>query len=310
MSLVIAAMSCASAAFPADTVNLRAEAFVSGPSVRLGDIAEIRGENAAVLAGIEIVPAASPGSIKRLSAGVVESRLHAEGFDSTGVKVEGARNIAATTMHLDVTRGMLAEDLRAYILREMPWDAHAATVDVIPPAADFRVPDGDVIIEWRADPQYRYLGQGSFRGEIRVDGRVEQALYAKASVAAYDDVVVAVQPISRGDRVTTSNARLEKRELSSLNQGAYFDLREVLGLVAKSTVQAGEPLTDRRLAMPILVKRNQYVAVETRIGSLIVRGQARALQEGAAGDFVNCENPSSDQQFTGRVRPDGVVEVH
>lgn len=304
---VVTAMLAASVAC-ADTVTLRSEAFVTGPSVRLGDIAEIRGENAAALAQIEIMPAASPGSVKRLSAGIVSSRLHAEGF-GPDVRVEGASSVTATTAHLEVTRGMLAEDLRAYILREMPWDIDAAMVDIVPPAGDFRVPDGNVTIEWTADPQYRYLGQGSFRGEIRVDGRVEQALYAKANVAAYADVVVAIQPISRGDRISPANVRLEKRELSALKEGAYFDLRDVMGMVAKSTIQPGQPLSDRRLALPVLVKRNQYVPVETRVGALVVRGQARALQDGAAGDFINCENTGSKQQFTGVVRADGVVEV-
>ena len=292
----------------ADTVTLRDQAFVQGPTVRLGDVAEIHGENAAALADVELVQSAPPGSIKRLTASLVESRLHAEGFGAA-VSVDGARNIAATTMHLEVSRGMLAEDLRAYIEREMPWDMDAAMIDVVMPAADFRVPDGQVSIEWRVDPQYRYLGQGSFRGEILVDGRVEQAVFAKANVAAYDEVVVAVQPISRGDLIGAGNVRLERRELSSLREGVFFDVRDVSGMVAKTTIQPGQALSDRRIAMPILVKRNQYVAVETRIGSLVVRAQARALQDGAAGDFINLENTGSGLEMSGVVRRDGVVEV-
>ncbi len=293
----------------ADTVTLRDQAFVPGPAVRLGDVADIRGENAAALANVELVPAATPGSVTRLTAGLVESRLHAEGFSSDAVEVSGARSIAATTMHLDVTRGMLSEDLRAHIAREMPWEMDAAMIEVVTPAADFRVPDGDVSIEWRADPQYRYLGQGSFRGEILVDGRVEQAFYAKANIAAYDNVVVAVQPIARGEIISRANVSLEKRELSALREGAYFDVQDVAGMVARAAIQPGQPLSDRRLAMPLLVKRNRYVSVETRIGSLVVRAQARALQDGAAGDAINCENTGSGEEFTGVVRRDGVVEV-
>lgn len=293
----------------ADTVTLRTEAYIQGPAVRLGDVADIQGENAAALANIELLPAASPGSVKRLSAGLVESRLLAEGFDPNAVDVDGARNIAATTLHLDVTRGMLAEDLRAHILREMPWDIDAATVDVVAPAADYRVPDGDVSIEWRADPQYRYLGQGSFRGEIRVNDRVERAFYAKANIAAYDAVVVAQQPIARGDRISAANVRMEKREISSLREGAFFDLGDVIGQIAKSAIQAGQPLSERRIALPLLVKRNQYVTVETRVGSLVIRGQARATQDGSAGDLINCINTASDEQFTGVIRRDRVVEV-
>jgi flagella basal body P-ring formation protein FlgA len=122
-------------------------------------------------------------------------------------------------------------------------------------------------------------------------------------------VVVATQPISRGDVIGPSNVQLEKRELSSLREGAFFDIGDVAGMVAKTTIQPGQPLSDRRIALPLLIKRNQYVPVETRIGSLVVRAQARALGDGAAGDFINCENTTSGQEFSGIVRRDGVVEV-
>ncbi len=212
--------------------------------------------------------------------------------------------------HLEISGGMLAEDLRAQLRREMPWDAEAAVVDVTLPAGDFRVSDGEVAVVWRKDPQYEYLGPGAFRGEVRVDGRVERTVFARVNIAAYDAVVVAVQPISRGDIIGAGNARLEKRELSALDPGAFFSMEEAAGRVARTTILPGQTLNARRLELPALVKRNQLVAVEVRVGGLVIRGEAKAQSNAAAGDTVVCMNSASNLKFSGVVRADGVVEVN
>jgi len=307
--LAFAAAIAICAGVRADTVTLRSEAFVRGAQVRLVDVADIAGDHATELSAIELGMAAAPGVAKRLTASVIEARVRSAGFDATAVEVRGAPAVTATTMSLELSAGSLAEDLRAFIRREMPWDSDAALVDVTPPAGDLQLPDGDVTVVWRPDPQYEYLGAGNFRGEIRVDGEVARTVFAKANVAAYDAVVVATQPLSRGDVVGPNNVRLEKRELSTLDAGAYFSLDEAVGRVARSSIQPGQTLTARRLDLPKLVKRSQLVAVETRIGGLVIRGQAKAQSDGAAGDIVTLANGSSGEKFSGVVRPDGVVEV-
>lgn len=293
----------------ADTVTLRSEAYVRGPQVKLADLASIDGEHADVLGDLDVTVAASPGAAKRISAALVESRVRGAGFDAAQVEVKGAPVISATTLHLEITPGMLTEDLRAYIRREMPWEPSAALVDVNAPATEYHVADGKVTVEWRPDPQYEYLGQGNFRGDIYVDGEPQRTVFARATVSAFESVVVASQPIARGDIISSANARLEKRELSVLDPGTFFSLQDAKGRVAKTTIQPGQPLTSRRLEMPTLVERNQLVSVETRVGGLTIRGQAKALADGVAGDVIMLQNIVSNQKFNGVVRPDGVVEV-
>jgi len=303
--VVLAAMPAVSA----DTVTLREEAYVRGPQVKLAEVAEIEGEHVDVLRDLEVVVAAAPGGAKRISAALVETRVRDAGFDSAQVAVKGAPVVSATTLHLEITPGMLTEDLRAYIRKEMPWDPSAALVDVTAPATEYHVADGDVSVVWRPDPQYEYLGPGNFRGEIRVNGEMQRTVFARATVSAYESVVVATQPIARGDLISSANARLEKRELSALDPGAFFSMQDTAGRIAKTTIQPGQALTARRLEMPTLVERNQLVSIETRVGRLMIRGQAKALADGAAGDMILLLNVASNQKLSGVVRPDGVVEV-
>lgn len=307
-SALMIILAMAPSAF-ADTVTLKDEAYVHGPQVKLAELADVDGEHADALRDLDIVGAAAPGVAKRITLALVESRVRSAGFDAAQVAVKGAPAVSATTLHLEITPGMIAEDLRAYIRKEMPWDPSAALVDVTAPETQYNVADGKVSVVWRPDPQYEYLGQGSFRGDILVDGEVQRTVFARANIAAYETVVVASQPIARGDLISGANARLEKRELSALDPGAFFSLQDVAGRIAKTTIQPGQALTARRLEMPTLVERNQLVPVETHVGKLTIRGQAKALADGTVGEMILLLNVASNQKLSGVVRPDGVVEI-
>ncbi len=292
-----------------ETVTLKEEVYVRGPKVLLGEVAIVEGDDAEFLKTIEIAPAALPGATRRLNAALVRSQLTKYGVDESELKFQGSRQVRATTMHLAITKGMIAEGLREYIRREMPWDPDATVVEVMSPASDFLVSDGDVDFRWIPNPQYRYLGTGAFRGEILVDGQVEKSFYAKVKIATYEEVAVAATAIRRGDLLSTANVRLENRELSALKGAAFFSLTDLKGSVAKSTIFQGQVITPRKVAAQILVKRNQIIAVETTIGALTIRARGRSLSQAAAGDLVRVVNLRSKEEFVGVLRADGVLVV-
>lgn len=309
IALVLAGVMAAAAWAQGETVTLKEEVYVKGPKVLLGDVAVVEGVDADYLRSIEIMPAAAPGGVRRLNAALVRTRLLEGGLDESQVDIRGSRNVVATTLHLKITRGMIAEALREFIRREMPWDPDATIVEVVPPSSDYIVSDGEVDFRWLPNPQYRYLGVGSFRGEILVDGRAEKTFYTKASISTYEPVVVAAVAIRRGDPLGPANVRLENRELSALKGASFFSLEDVKGYVAKSTIMRGQVVTPRKVAPPVLIKRNQIIAVETTVGALTIRGRARALTQAAAGDLVNAMNLRSKEEFVGVLRSDGVLIV-
>lgn len=302
-------MACGATFADPAVVALRESVYVSGPTVTLGDVADIEGDDAAYLASIELTSAALPGATRRLNSAVIYSRLEQAGVFPEEVDLRGANLVSATTIHLELTPEMIAGDLRGYVEAAMPWDADQATVDVYPPAQGLVVSDGHVEFRWRTNPGYDYLGNGTFRGEVLVDGQVEQSFYAKASIEAYADVVVASRDISRGERLTRANLELDKRALSSVGRGAYFEFEDLSGLVAKATIIRGQTVSDRKVEAPILIKRNQIVTVETRLGALTVQAQAKALDSAAAGETLLLESLSSERELSGVVRADGTVEV-
>lgn len=293
--------------YAADTVTLKSEAYVRGPKVLLGDIADIQGENAEALKQLEIAASPNPGASKQVNASLVNARIQTAGLTPSSVVVTGSQLVRTTAMQLEITPDMLEGDLRLFIETNMPWAPGDAEIDIDVPGQTLVVPDGEVTFTWRANPQYKYYGPGSFRGEIRVDGSLKKTVMAKATIEAYSDVVVAVRDIGRGKVVSPGDVTVEKRALTTLPQGTAQDPDEIIGAVARTNIYTGQPVIGRNTTPKTLVKRGQLVSVQVRVGRLVVRCQATAKTDAREGDIVICTNTESKEEFQGVVLEDGTV---
>ncbi|MBX7256793.1 MAG: flagellar basal body P-ring formation chaperone FlgA [Candidatus Hydrogenedentes bacterium] len=295
---------------PADTVMLKTEAYVKGPMVTLGEVAEIKGENAPVLGQIELGGAAAPGASKRLDATLVRTRIESAGVQASDITLDGANAVVAKTLSMELTQDILAEDLFAFIESKVPWKLEDTEIEVEHQAQSIVVPEGELSIKWSPQPQYRWIGPTVFRGEIRVDGDVKRSITMKAKVDALADVLVTTMDIPRGKLITPSDVQVEKRSLANLRTGSYVtELEDLVGNTARSTIFAGQVISPRQVVPPQLVKRNQAVTVETRAGGLLIRSRAVALGNAGAGEVLTCLNPDSKQEFVGTLRKDGIVVV-
>lgn len=307
IALVVILLASGSAR--ADVVTLRPEAYVKGPEIFLSDIADIEGEQAAALGGIEVGTAAQPGTARRFNAALLASRLKSAGIDPLSIEFKGASNVSATTMSSEVSRSMLTESLRDYILANMPWKAEDAEIDLPQPYDDIVVPDGNIEIEWRAAPQYRYVGAGGFRGDIKVDGKVERSVNLRANINAYAEVLVAKAEIQRGAAFRPEDFEVRKELLSSANADRVKEVEPLIGRIAKKSLFTGQVVKNGDFEAPQVIKRNQLVNVETRAGALLIQSQAVAMNDARIGDTLLCSNPGSSQNFQGIVRDDGTVVV-
>ncbi len=307
--LFAAALAPWAAVAAEDTLTLKKTAFVKGPKVYLGDLAVIEGANAPRLASIVVTSAAAPGSSKQINAGLVASRLRSSGAYLDTVEVKGSGNVLTTTLYGEVTRQDIAASLREFLRSEMPWERDAALIDIPLPNKDLMVAQGEAKIKWNANPQYDFLGVGTFRGTVLVDGREERTLYVRASIEAYHNVLMAVRDIPRGRLVSAADVELKKQAVSQASAGALKDINAVAGLVAVKTIFPGQVLTSRHVAPRFVIRRHQYVQVELNAGALLIQTRARAMNDARAGDLVVCANMRTKQEFTGIARADGVVVI-
>lgn len=297
------------AAAPGQTITLRAETFVSGEDVLLGDVAEVRGEDAAWLRTIPVARAAGPGRSTRVDAALVMSRLRREGIDTDVLDIGGSTRSLATTLAVEVSAEELARDFRRFVDSSMPWPEGRAEVTIGDFSRGATVRDGALRIEWRPAPEYVWLGAATIRGDVLVDEEIEATVYGRVDIKAYADVYIASADLPRGAALTASSVRREPRLLSGRGDDFILDAELFTGQVARTRIRAGEAIEPRDLEPRTLVRRNQVADVEVVSGSLTVRLRAKAMSDGAAGDVIECENVGSRQRFMAYVRPDGVLEV-
>jgi flagella basal body P-ring formation protein FlgA len=292
-----------------DSLVLKDEVFVKGPKVLLGDLVEIHGETIQGLADIEVTSAALPGAYKQINASLISSRIRSAGHKLDDFSLEGSSQVRANTLATEVSRHAIGESLRQFIQQEMPWEPTQTDIDIPDLNQDYMVPDGRLEITWRANPQYRYLGHGTFRCGLRVDGEIRKTFYMKANVESYGTVLLAANDITRGQFLSVNDLETRRQARSAMPAGALTDPKGVVGLLATKTLYSGQVLTRRHVEARKLIKRNQLVPVELKSGTLKVRSQAKALMDARAGDILVCANPRTREQFQGIVRSDGVVEV-
>jgi flagella basal body P-ring formation protein FlgA len=291
-----------------EVLELKEEAYIKGPKVMLSDLVKVEeGALADRLASVEISTAAQPGDSKNLHASMVEARLRTAGLE--GVSLTGTDRVRATTMHIDISKEMLAASLRDHIELEMPWDPTNTEVDIPLPTSDLKAPEGEMAIAWRSNPQYRYVGSGAFRGEVMIDGEVYRTVTMRANVESYQEIVVAATDIPRGRPVMPSHLELQMTAVSRMPRGALLNISDAVGLLARKTIFPGQPVTSRNVEARKLIKRNQMVPVEVFNGALQIQYRAKAMMDGRAGDYIVCANPATKEEFQGVVRHDGVVEV-
>lgn len=114
------------------------------------------------------------------------------------------------------------------------------------------------------------------------------------------------------NRAIPSRSIISELDISVTEQtipGAYSDPAEVIGLEARVTIYPGRPIRRGDLGAPAVVERNQIVALRYAVGGLYIETEGRALGRAGIGDLIRVMNLNSRNTVTGRVGPNGIIEV-
>jgi flagella basal body P-ring formation protein FlgA len=91
--------------------------------------------------------------------------------------------------------------------------------------------------------------------------------------------------------------------------GDATPMSDVVGLEARVTIFRGQPVGPDDVVRPALVERNATVTLVYRRDGLTIEEEGRAMARATAGDRIKVLNTGSRIVVTGRVTPDGTVEV-
>lgn len=133
---------------------------------------------------------------------------------------------------------------------------------------------------------------------LRVDARIRRT------------VVRLSEGVSRGGAVGPGQATEQRLWIDPADESPVGSLDDALGMRARTRLEAGDILRRSDIEAPILVRRNEQVAVHCISGGVALRAKARAHDDARMGDLVECSMEGRRGAFTARVADRGVVVVN
>ncbi len=333
------ALLAASLAAAGVTVELRESAAVHQAYVRLGQVADVRGQERAStrIARLFLGPAPAEGRARRMSREQIRGRLEEVGL-ATDVTFAGARTVlieraeapraparqAATASErraapaqpdgaaeAEPTRlqALVAAAVRDHVARIFPRKDLSVRVRV--ESVDGTLPQEAVQLRMRRVVRGRVPGRAQVELDLRdADGKARGWIQASVEVAAFARVLMLRRRLRRGETVTPADLIVQEAALESGT--AYLPLapQAVADCEAARSLRAMEPLEQGDVERPAAVFKGQRITVASRAGGFRIHMKVLALADAALGDRVFVENPNgAPERRRFLVRVTGVGEA-
>jgi len=166
---------------------------------------------------------------------------------------------------------------------------------------------------WPAGAEARILNPEHPYGLVAFEsaaGGTAGAVGGTAEVRVTTKVVVASGSIADGEPFTSSNTRLEERELSRMAAGGYHtSLTTLSAMRARGRVPAGAVVGIRFTQAPVLVQPGQLVDLLVQKGGLTVKARVEALQRGRDQEWIRVRNTATKKILQAKVIDESTVSL-
>ena len=280
------------------TVQISGQAFVRGPQITFGELAEIYGADEArveFLRNLNLGLAPMPGERLVLTAEALSSRLVSTGVDFSGIYWQTSPTVTITTASQVVPSEQL-KTVAIEAIRQLlgpAADSGDITVDPANEVRDLTVPLGVVKLSADLPSGVHYSTPTTVAVRVDIQDRTPLTITLNYNIRLYRNVVIVGQGIGAHEMIAPEALHLERLEVGRLTGGYFTELAEVAGYAAKRSLAPGMVIAKSMLEKPLLIKRGAMVAILAEAGSLQVTAQGEALQDGRNGQLIRVMNIQS-----------------
>lgn len=144
---------------------------------------------------------------------------------------------------------------------------------------------------------------------VRCPSGNQWTVYVPVSIEVELPVLVLQRPLGRDARVTEADVQLQTRRVAGTASSFVSDAAQLKGRHLKRPLSAGSPLTMDALVVDVLVRRGQQVTLLAQSGSIEIRAQGHALNDGGIRDRIRVQNSHSLKVVEGVIENAGTVRV-
>ena len=270
---------------------LRETAVVSGPEIRLGDLADLPAavdDKSAGLAGLSLGPSPMPGETRIVTRTEVGRIL--EAADLPGVTVAGAPSVRISRSSRSLTQSEVAQVLKSQIASVTAWEPDEIEVRSIRNLKDVLVPEGNTALRFilKSPPS-------SFRNlllplEVSVGGRSARTVWIMADVRINATVMQAARMLPFGTALTGDDIRPARIEITDPRAACVRKAEAATGKVLRRSIRIGELITEDALSDPLVVRSGDTVRLRLEQQNIRLVILARAEQDGRMGQSIRVRN--------------------
>jgi flagella basal body P-ring formation protein FlgA len=288
------------------TPQVKPNVEVTGDYVLLGDLFI----HAGAAAQVAVFRAPAPGG-----SGTVNAERLARVAKGHGLDWDNPRNIgqvqvsrAGLLIAEDELRDMIAGTLKKRIASSINGRTFDVTFTTDQPelyvAAD-KLPAAEVV-------QLRYSRRsGRFTAVIAApagDPAARRYNYSGRAVEV-SSIAVPVHNMRRGAVITEHDVEMRNIPVRRIDSTTMTEMPDLIGMAAKRSLRAGEPVRTRDIEHPQIVRKNGEVTLQYKGPGLVLTVRGTALQSGAMGDIINIRNATSNRIIQGRIIGPELVEA-
>lgn len=280
-------------------VTLPVEARVAGVEIRLGDVAQVTGDDPLEVARVRAVSlgyAPAPGHSRLLNALRIANEVTARepGVDLVFDGV-GACRVFPEVEALPGTR----IDTAARAALERAFGGRDVTLTPVQPAADLTLPKGAHPAELRAEVSGEARpGRVGVTVAVSVDGAAWRNVITTWEVREWQVRPVLVRGALAGE--TIQAAMLEHRRVP-VERGEALHAAHLIGARAAHVIEAGCALYSDDVVRELLVHVGGSVLLEVRRGAVTARVPAVAEEDGSLGDEVRVRPTNGTRTLRAKV---------
>ena len=122
-------------------------------------------------------------------------------------------------------------------------------------------------------------------------------------------LVTLSRSIDRGAIIRNDDVVVERRPRAQVGRDALTERDQVVGLAARTALQAGQFLRGDQLMKPLMVQRNESVTLVLQMPGIKLTVRGKAAEGGAEGDVISVLNEQSKRTVQGTVVGPGRVVI-
>ncbi len=291
------------------TIRLRPDSVVQGTRICLADIADLSGNDEALVTRLARAPLGSVTQVRTLTRAEVLDLVRSLISDPQDVVMAGA-DFARVSL---ATRPPAAEEidslLKEHFASISQWRKEEIEIHSVDNLKSIEIPQGEVRLAITSRSLPSNFHSALLQVAAILDGRTVRSFWIKADVRVRARVVQVVEPIAYARAIQEGNLREAVSEIADPGSAYFRTCAEAIGATSRRNLNIGDLLKREWVKEDMFVHSGDTVKLVSQDGRVCITAMVRSLQSGRMGDRIKVRNLDSDRAVVAVVTGRGEARV-